>query len=403
MNILFICDEYPPGLNGGIGSIVQDMSRALVAKGHKVFVVGLYTYGYGQNDYQEDKGVKIWRLRYGFNFSRYKLLYRIQRKLLRPLKSFLFGQKNFDAFVSFIQRLIIEESIDIIEQPDWNTFAYDIGIKNPILPPLNIPLVIKSHGSYSYFSKELNTVPKKCWKYIDHKLYQRADAIAAVSKYTAEQNIQIFQLKQNVEVIYNALDIATSKQETKREKDLVFFSGSLVQKKGIFQLIKAWNYVIKEFPTAQLIVFGKGDTEPLKKLLITPLTVNFMGHQPKQILIKYLNSATLAVFPSYSETFGLAAVEAMSCGCPTIFTQRSCGPEIIENGVDGILIDPDDIQEISQSIIALLGDEQRRLELGKNAKEKVALKYNLDLSVQYHIEWYKSVILNFKKQQTCNK
>jgi glycogen synthase len=46
MNILYICDEYPPGPNGGIGSVVQNLARELVKQGHKVYVVGLYPIGY---------------------------------------------------------------------------------------------------------------------------------------------------------------------------------------------------------------------------------------------------------------------------------------------------------------------------------------------------------------------
>jgi len=57
------------------------------------------------------------------------------------------------------------------------------------------------------------------------------------------------------------------------------------------------------------------------------------------VLLQALNAAEVAAFPSYTETFGLAAVEAMACGCPTVYTKRSCGPEIVRDGVTGLLVE----------------------------------------------------------------
>jgi len=64
MNVLFICEEYPPGKNGGIGTMVRMLGREMVKQGHNVYVAGLYPHGYGEADYEEDEGVKVWRLRY---------------------------------------------------------------------------------------------------------------------------------------------------------------------------------------------------------------------------------------------------------------------------------------------------------------------------------------------------
>jgi glycogen synthase len=63
MTILFICNEYPPGKSGGIGSMTRVLARAMVKAGHQVLVAGLYAHGYGQKDYEEDQGVKVWRRR----------------------------------------------------------------------------------------------------------------------------------------------------------------------------------------------------------------------------------------------------------------------------------------------------------------------------------------------------
>ena len=61
MNILYLCDEYPPGQHGGIGTSVRSMARELVKQGHRVVVAGLYSPGYGGADEFVDNGVKVYR------------------------------------------------------------------------------------------------------------------------------------------------------------------------------------------------------------------------------------------------------------------------------------------------------------------------------------------------------
>ncbi len=398
MNILFICDEYPPGKNGGIGSVVQNLAREMVQQGHNVYVAGLYTYEYGCSDYEEDKGVKVWRLRYSHYFSGNRLLKRAMRNLPFFLNASLKTHQAYEDFILFIEKLIDEKNIDIIEMPDWNTFIYEIGIHKPF-PALQVPLVVKFHCSRSYLSRELGQAIRKKWFDIDRNIFHRGDALASVSRYTGQKTNELFKENKEIKVLYNGIEIHPAEQPVEvRESQLVFYSGTLVKNKGVFSLMKAWNIVIEQYPEARLIMFGKGDTQPLIKLLTSAAakTVVFKGHQPKDLLLHTLKKATLAVFPSYSETFGMSAVESMSCACPTIFTKRSCGPEIITDGVSGLLVDPDNIQEIAEKIIVLIKDEKTRNKLGKQGQKDAATLYNLPSIAQQHVEWYTGVINNFK-------
>jgi glycogen synthase len=399
MNILFICDEYPPGLNGGIGTMVQQLSQELVRQGHQVFVVGLYSYRYGCPDYEIDHGVKVFRLRYGLKLpvngtSRW---YNLLEKLPNFIKRNLNGKSAYIHYIDFINGLITESQIDIVEMPDWNTFVYNIGIKYPILPVFNIPLVLKLHGSHSYFSKELNEPGKKRWHTIDRLIWERADAVIAVSSYTASQNTALFQKNKPIKVLYNAIAVEHKENDVKRAENLVFYSGSLVKKKGIFELMHAWNNVIKELPEAQLVVFGKGPMEVLKATLTDKAiaSVTFMGHQPRPLLMEYLQKATLAIFPSFSETFGLVAIEAMSTGCPTIFTKLSCGPEIVTDSVNGLLVDPNNIDEIADKILLLLKNVALRNAIGVAGKKSVQKRFDLTQSATDHISFYQGVISAF--------
>lgn len=400
MNILFICDEYPPGKNGGIGTMVQVLGRELVKQGHQVTVIGLYPYYYGQKDYEVDRGVEVHRLRYGIKLSgdAESRLNRIQNRLPKVFQKWLYGKKTFRNLTQFIDRLIVLKDIDIIEIQDWNTFNIFNGI-TPKWKKFNVPFVVKANGCYTYFCNELNQKTDKRLEKIDKLLYQRADAVTAVSNYTANKVTQIFELQKSVSVLYNSVEVPTSLVEVSREDETVIFTGSLIEKKGIFSLLKSWNLVHKERPNAQLYIFGKGETDNLKKLLNDSSlhSVHFMGHTSRDLIYEFLSKATLAVFPSYSETFGFCAAEAMSVGCPTIYTKRSCGPEIVRDNIEGLLVDPDNIEEISTKILQLMGDKVLQKQFSLKGYGSVAERFNIEKSAKDHIDTYGEVMKNFKK------
>ncbi|MDI9319170.1 MAG: glycosyltransferase family 4 protein [Phycisphaerales bacterium] len=397
MNILFICDEYPPGLSGGIGSITQSLAREMVQQGHQVYVVGLCSYEYGQRNYEEDNGVKIWRLRYGFNFLSCSFLYKIQRKIPNVLKSFLYGQRNFDEFVRFVEKIIESNKIDIIEQPDWNTFAYDIGVKHPLFPKLPVPIVLKLHGSHSYSCHELQTKRNKHYANIDKQFFNNVTAVTSVSQYTADVNLELFGRKKSIITLYNSILLPNDKPCIPRKDNLVFFSGTLKETKGVFSLLKAWNLVKAKHRSAELILFGKGDIDVLKSLILPEYqsSVLFMGHQPREQLLSILEISSLAIFPSYIEAFSMAPLESMSKACPTIYTNRSSGREVIQDGINGFLVNPDDINSISEKILLLLNNADLRHTIGEAGKKAVAEKFEIKKSTKDHIEFYKSLITGF--------
>src|SRR5579872_6869441 len=127
MNILFICNEYPPGKGGGIGSMTRVLARGLAMAGHTVLVAGLYVPGYGQADYEEDQGVKVWRKRSPLDVGLIKNDYSLSDTIiLKALK--LTGVLRWDArrsvlaFHAFLIKLIEEHKVDIIEWPDFNEY-----------------------------------------------------------------------------------------------------------------------------------------------------------------------------------------------------------------------------------------------------------------------------------------
>ncbi len=400
MNILFICDEYPPGKNGGIGSITKMLAEKLHEQGHGVYVVGLYPHGFGGDDTEDQNNIKIWRLRYrtdvglisGDNTLKDKVLVHSLRKS---------GIMNLDAtqqlkkMMGFIAELIRTYKIDVIEMPDWNNFYFNVSLTNLTIPRFKVPLIVKMHGTLSYFNSEQDLPVSEKMFLKERYVFKRADAVCGVSKYTTSYCKRLYKLDKDPRVLYNGIEAKPYKgSQSRLNANHVVFSGSLFHKKGIFSLVKAWKKVISKLPGANLHVYGKGNTEMLIALLDdeTRPFVKFYGHVSRQHLMKELEIADLAVFPSYSETFGLGVVEAMSVGCPVIYTKRSCGPEIVEHNKEGILVDPDSPEEISESIVSLLSDPALRSQMSLAAYKKASTQFNINAIAEQHIAYYKEVI-----------
>jgi glycogen synthase len=392
INILYICDEYPPCQHGGIGTVTKILANALSQKANKVVVAGFYPYFRRAPERENDSGVEVFRFFYG---NKWKLQFS-RRKVTGRLINI---KKDFKKYTEKVFRLIKDYNIDIVEIPDFNeAFRYS-GPKMISFPDFGIPTIIKCHGSYSFLDhldkkRDLRkTIYEK-----EVKLINSATRLIAVSNFIKGNVIEIYKYKKEIEVISNGLPVSNSSTyKENAEIKTVVFTGTLSENKGIFSLIKAWMIVLNKVSSARLLVFGKSSSSTrseLNKLIPDNRTssIEFKGFIKKEELFDIYCNCSCAIFPSYSESFGMAPIEAMSVGCPTIFTRRATGPEIIDEGIDGLLVDPDNIQEIADSILFMLTNRQKAVEMGQNAINKVNAKFDINLIADQHLKYYNDIL-----------
>jgi glycogen synthase len=398
MNILYLCDEYPPGRHGGIGTVVQMLARKMVQLGHKVVVAGFYDPGYGQDDHFSDQGVEVFRFRQPLSSSwfahtdslRVRLSYRALKLSGLLQWNVRSGLKKYGAF---LEGIIQKNKIDIIEAPDYNDYLRLCSTYIPF-PKLPAPKVIKLHGTMTYFAREAGKdIPKYVWQ-AEHDLLKNASAVCSVSRYTAERTAAYLNYTRPIVTLYNGIEVGTISSFTAEKTNTVVFTGTLVEKKGIFQLMKAWNIVHDKNKNVQLIVAGKGAVEKARSLLSdsAAATVTFTGHVPRTDVARLLQEAKVAVFPSYAECFALGPMEAMANGTAVVYSKRHSGSELINDEKDGFLIEPDNVNEIAEAILRLLGDSSMRNGIAANGMEKVKINFDLDVIARKHIDFYKEVL-----------
>jgi glycogen(starch) synthase len=398
MRILYLCDEYPPGRHGGIGTAVQQLAREMVSQGHEVIVAGYYDWGYGGEDQFTDNGVKVYRYRRGLNSGWFtkkdSLRVRATYKLLHHLGALHRDiERTLPGYYRFLEKLIKEHGIDIIERPDFNEYVQYCKKKINI-PTLPVPVIVKLHGTITYFLKEESKqVPEPLFG-MERQVLEQANAIAGVSSYTCEMTRRYFGLKAGCHVLYNGIDTAAFPTSDHKSGEQVIFTGSLVAKKGIYQLMKAWNIVNTKLPTAKLQVYGKGPMGRVRKHLGQEAsgTVFFNGHIPRNELSGKIASSALAVFPSYAECFAIAPMEAMASGTAVIYSTRTSGPELIRDRKDGLLADPDNVQQLADCIIELLENRSLRDMLSENGRQRVLSSFDIKTIAKQHTMFYERVL-----------
>jgi glycosyltransferase involved in cell wall biosynthesis len=196
-----------------------------------------------------------------------------------------------------------------------------------------------------------------------------------------------------------------------RDKNKVIFTGTLTVKKGVVSLFDAWRAVRQRYPEAELHVLGK-DTlyqgQSMEKFLLSRLDecsrigVHFHGHVSRERLRRELRTARVAVFPSFAEAFAFAPIEAMACGCPTIYSWRTSGPELMRSNIDGILINPDDTEELAAAIVRVLSNDDLAHRLGEAARERVAQNFTTQQLMPRLEEFYHRCVRQFGSRRHLN-
>jgi glycosyltransferase involved in cell wall biosynthesis len=404
MKILFICNEYPPGKSGGIGSITRSLARTLVKQGHNIYVAGLYIPGYGQPDYEEDEGVKIWRFRFFNDYNLIKNDYSFRDTAILTLlkKTGLYSlatNKALSRFNNFIISLISRYNLDIVEWPDFNEY-FSFLAKSFHWPALPVPLVVKFHGTNSYIQNQMHENVNAHIFRQEKEHMDRADALCSVSKNTAADYQSLYGIHRNIKILYNSIDIPPMRYMKNNSKTIIY-TGTLTKLKGIQSLLKAWNLVNETCPDAVLSIYGKGSFQNISSLLNPKSfkTVRFEGFVSREQLYTAFSNASGAIFPSYTECFAIAPLEAMAVGCPVIYTERVSGPELITNGINGILIDPDNLKQMAVAMISLINDSSLRNTYSRYGRQTILDKFNINDSASDHIAFYKEVINNFKSDR----
>jgi glycosyltransferase involved in cell wall biosynthesis len=286
-----------------------------------------------------------------------------------------------------------------VEAPDWT------GITS-FIQPKKCPIIIKLHGSDTYFC-HLDQRPVK-WvnKFHEWRALHKADALLSVSLFTADITNEVFRLDKMFTVIPNSIDVNlfdSKDSSTDSNKTIVYF-GSLIRKKGLLELPYIFNEVVRENPEAKLILIGKdvsdiisGNTSTWKMMqsLFTVealQNVHYLGSVPYQEIQKQIEGASVCVFPSFAEALPVSWLEAMAMQKSIVASNIGWAAEILENGEEGFLVNPKEHKKYANRILEVLENRQKQLELGVAARKKIIDKFSIEIVAKQSLLFYKNAI-----------
>ncbi|MCX6170463.1 MAG: N-acetyl-alpha-D-glucosaminyl L-malate synthase BshA [Ignavibacteriales bacterium] len=231
---------------------------------------------------------------------------------------------------------------------------------------------------------------------------EESNGVTTVSRFLKEKTLTNYNIKKEIEVIYNFIDIDKYKNQESEvfrkhiapndEKVLVHTS-NFRQVKRVADTIRVLEKVKKEIPT-KLVLVGDGpersDCERLARELDLQKDVVFLGKQDG--LVEILNAADLFLMPSQSESFGLSALEAMACGVPVVSTSVGGLPELNIHNETGYIAEIGDIDRMAKYAIELLTNEKRYKSFSKNSRDRAVNNFDKNLIVPKYVEYYEKVL-----------
>ena len=237
---------------------------------------------------------------------------------------------------------------------------------------------------------------------------QESDGVTSISNYLSDKTIESFDITRPIETItnfvncdlYKPLDDDAKREEACERRHLADPDESILihlsnfrPVKRVTDVVKIFARVAKELP-AQLVLVGDGPDRSAAEYLAHDLgihaRVHFLGKQDR--VNELLALADLLLMPSELESFGLAALEAMACKVPSIATRVGGVPELIDDGVTGLLFPVGDIEGMARGALSLLTDRERLQTMRDAARKTAQKRFCATLVVPQYVKYYEQVL-----------
>lgn len=342
---------YPP--EEGIGNYVRNLSQELIDRGHSVKVI---TRGGLRREKTHVDGLDIVRLP------------------CPPVYPF-----HVDVHGVPVNRFLSEHA----DQFDL------IHTHTPLTPVIETdhPLISTVHTSIVEDIKYVkgwslrNAVMRVTWSVSSKRLVANqidaSNRVTTVSKRVSGELDEYYGAS-DATVVGNGVDADRFTPSGNSKDEYILFTGRLDYPKGVPDLINAAKSVVQG-SDVDLIITGKGPKRGQLEDLVNKLGITehvaFTGYVSQDELVRLYQNAMAYVLPSHYEGLPTVLLEAMACGAPAIATRVGGCPEVIEDGINGILVDPGDKSALSNAIESVVTDRDLRNQLSTNARQTIVEEY----------------------------
>jgi len=204
--------------------------------------------------------------------------------------------------------------------------------------------------------------------------------------------------EEKIKSLPNGLDTKLFHPSNKKEDNLLLFVGRIGPGKGLDVLLKSLKHLKR---SVRLVIIGPvgSDSEYFHHILRLiqkenekgKHTIEFIGEKSQADLVDWYQRASVFVLPSLYEGFGLVNLEALACETPVVATKVGGIPEIVRNGEDGILVEPNNPLELADAIQYLLDNDDVRKEYGREGRNSVVKHFSSQAIVMKLVKIYRGL------------
>jgi N-acetyl-alpha-D-glucosaminyl L-malate synthase BshA len=371
MRIGIVC--YPTA--GGSGVVATELALALADRGHSVHVIS----------YAPPMRLRPWddRVRYHeVEVTSYPL----------------FRYPPYDAaLASRLAETAEEEGLDVVHVHYAIPHTLAALLARDVVAPRRLPVVTTLHGT------DITIVGQdRAYASMTRHAIRASDAVTAVSEYLRAETDRVFGALRAIDVIPNFIDPARFQPRidpvrrrsfARPTEALLLHVSNFRPVKRAVSAVEVLAAVVKERP-AVLLMVGEGPDHAACEARARELgvrdRVRFVGTQPEVETI--LPLADLLLLPSEYESFGLAALEAMACGTPPICFASGGLPEVVKDGVEGVLAPPCDDAAMARAVLDLLAAPEKRKAMAEAARAGAVDRFSVDRIVPRYEAVYRRVV-----------
>jgi len=374
MKIAFVTFDFPPFIcSTGSGVYAEHVVRELAHLDHEVFVYAPKNNDQSIENSDANANVNWVALNKNFPFKALQFWTRLPKVVAKNQNSSDFDIIHFNGLCYwFLQKKLL----DIPHVMTVHHLVKDAK---------------KSIQTYRrFFDVNLHTENAFILPYIERRALESIDRMIAVTNYTKERIIKNYSVtSRKIDVIYNGTELdhidelQSMKTRVKQDynlpaKPIVLFVGRIDDpRKGFDVLLKAFK-IVSERCDAILVAAGSGSVKKAQQLaskLDIDSRIIFTGFVPDNVLGTFYSICNVYVCVSKLEGFGLTILEAMAAAKPVVATRVAAIPELVNQGINGILVEPEDISGLAEGICRLLEDPTTSTEIGRN-NQKYAMQFS---------------------------
>ena len=231
---------------------------------------------------------------------------------------------------------------------------------------------------------------------------EQSDSVTAVSRFLKEKTSTNYSIEKEIDVIPNFVDTDLYKPDNAcsfrkhvapRGEKILIHTSNFRPVKRVPDTIRIFEKVHKEIPSKLLLVGDGPDRSECERLcreLNLCEHIKFLGKQ--EALVELLNAADIFLIPSQSESFGLAALEAMACGLPVVASSVGGLPELVKHNETGFIAEIGDIDRMAKYVIDLLSNDKKYQIFSTNARNRAVNLFDKSKIIPIYEQHYENVL-----------